>query len=205
MAMSWKVIAVQDAYRVLPYADVLYGCDPHWWRVHKNCEGFHGEKWTTHHKDWTNNKLDPDTELKEPLADLFGLNVVAGDHGDTFSSDPAKIHYGSNSGFQAINLAILFGCKRIVLVGYDMRYVDGKAHFFGEHPRGIGLQKQIEDAQYRGFVEHYRRAVSSVPKDVSIINATPGSALNCFPMMSLEDACRTDFRWTYSSPMWHQA
>lgn len=187
MAYGWKVIVVQDAYKAIPYADALYGCCPKWWRVHKHCEGFHGEKWTTHEggRDSMNNKLDPDGELGVPIADAFDIKVVRGAHLDTFSSDPEIIHYGSNSGFQAINLALLFGCRRIVLVGYDMRYVGDQAHFFGNHPKEL---HQNRDTDYRRFVPRFERAVPTIPKGVVIYNATPGSALTCFPMMSFEDA-----------------
>jgi hypothetical protein len=183
----WKILAVQDAYKLLPYADALYGCCPSWWRVHRDCCGFANPKWTTHEggKDSSNQKLAPDAELKAPLADLFGLQCVRGEHGDQFSLDPEVIRYGSNSGFQAINLAILLGCKRIVLVGFDMRCPSGEAHFFGNHPKPL---HQNKDEDYRRFIPHFARAAKALPADVEIVNATPASALSCFPMMPLDDA-----------------
>jgi len=33
-----------------------------------------------------------------------------------------------------VNLAVQLGAARILLLGYDMRAVDGKTHWFGEHP-----------------------------------------------------------------------
>jgi hypothetical protein len=185
---GWKVLLVQDAYRAMPFADAMYGCNPSWWRHHKDCGGFAGVKWTTHHKDITNNKLDPDHELKPPqsLADAYGLTVVAGDEAPGFSFDPGKVHYGSNSGYQAINLAILLGSKRIVLVGYDMRCVGGIGHFFGNHPGGE--LRQNSDAEYAGFIRFFDIAAKLMPKDISIVNATPGSALNSFPKVSLVEA-----------------
>lgn len=184
MAYSWKVLAVQDAYKVLPHADVMYGCCPTWWRVHKTCPGFEGEKWSTHDKEVTNNKINTDKALGHPIAD-FGMRLVAGEHGDEFSTDPGLIRYGSNSGFQAINLAILFGARKIVLVGYDMRCVSGKSHFFGDHPKGL---HQNKDEDYRRFVGRFDKASKALPEGVHIINATPDSALKCFPIMTLSDA-----------------
>lgn len=181
---GWKILAVQDAYRILPHADALYGCDSGWWRFHKDCDGFAGEKWTTH-KPESSDKLRVDPTLGRSLADAFGLNVVMGEDGDRFSLDPTVIYYGSNSGFQAISLAILFGCKKIVLVGFDMRFVGGRSHFFGDHQLPI---RQSDDETYRRFVPHFERAAKRLPADIEIINATPGSALKCFPMMPLEEA-----------------
>jgi hypothetical protein len=85
-----------------------------------------------------------------------------------------------------LNLAILFGSKRIVLVGYDMRCVDGKSHFFGDHKSKDF--HQCSDQEYRNFARHYDIAARTLPKDIHIVNATPGSALTCWPVMPLEDA-----------------
>jgi len=104
---------------------------------------------------------------------------VKGALGEGFSTDPNVIHYGDNSGFQALNLTILFGSPYIVLVGFDMRHVGGKAHFFGDHPNGL-----YQRPEYQSFVKKF----TPPPEGVQIINATPDSALTCYPMMSLEDA-----------------
>ena len=187
MRDSWKIMAVQDAYKAFPYADAMYGCNPSWWRVHKDCPGFNGQKWTSHEANDgdTNDKLRIDPQLGKSIADAFGLNVCGGRHGDEFSLDHDFIRYGSNSGFQAINLAILFGCKRIVLVGFDMGCPGGESHFFGDHPKEL---HQNRDADYRAYIKNFAVAAKKLPPDISIVNATPGSALNCFPMMRLEDA-----------------
>ena len=84
----------------MPWADVLYGCEPRWWNVHKDCDGFEGVKWSTHDKaSSANDKIE--------IADKYDINIVKGAHGPGFSTDPGLIHYGDNSGFQSVNLAIL--------------------------------------------------------------------------------------------------
>jgi hypothetical protein len=171
---GWRVLAVQDAYRLMPWADALYGCDDRWWRVHEGTT-FRGEKWTTH-EDGESSGND-----KSAIADKYGLTLVRGKAADEFSTDPAVIHYGSNSGFQAVNLAMLRGVSRIVLVGFDMRHVDGKAHFFGDHPGGLHNR-----TDYRDFIQRFTYAGKFAR--VPIVNATPGSALTCFPMLSLDEA-----------------
>jgi len=175
---QWRVIAVQDAYKLMPWADAMYGCNPSWWRVHKDCNGFAGEKWSTH--EVGNNLND-----KREAAELYKINIVRGKDGDEFSFDPGVIHYGSNSGFQAINLAILKGCTQIVLVGFDMRHVGGKSHFFGDHPKELHTNT---DQHFRGYVKRFDRAAKNLPAHISIVNATPGSALTSFRMTSLEEA-----------------
>lgn len=163
---------MNDAYRLLPYADILYACDPQWWNMHGADvrKTFHGERWSTWQKG-----------AAEKAAEQFELNLVAGEHGSLFSSDPKLIRYGSNSGFQALNLALLKGATRVVLVGYDMRVVGKQRHFFGDHPKGLS-----NATNYTNFVPHFVRAARDCK--VPIVNATPGSALKCWPHKPLDEA-----------------
>jgi hypothetical protein len=184
---QWRAIVVNDVYKLLPRADVLYAADNGWWNLHGKCEGFHGEKWSTHETDPNPGIIHGNDKRK--IAEEYGINLVRGLDGDEFSFDPSVIRYGSNSGFQAVNLALLFGATRIVLVGFDMRHVGGKAHFFGDHPAPLG---RLKTGEYERFCVRFERAAKKLPKHISIVNATPNSALKCFPMMSLEDAVRED-------------
>jgi len=168
-----NIIAVNDAYKLFPFADVLYACDAKWWGVHDGCLYFHGEKWSSH---------SPRTNEKTEASEKYGLNLIRGNDYDGFSLDPAQIHYGSNSGFQAINLAILFGCKRILLVGFDMHSKNGR-HFFGDHPSPL-----TNKIHYENLIRIFQTAVNLMPKDIEIINCTPGSELKCFPTAKLEVA-----------------
>jgi len=168
------VVAVNDAYRLFPAADVLYACDPDWWELHQGCPGFAGEKWSSHDPLNNNDKL--------ATAQRFGLRLVGGRDGEGFSFDPKAVHYGSNSGFQAINLALLMGVRRVLLVGFDMHSRAGR-HFFGDHPEPLSNYMRFET-----LVPTFRRAAALLPPDRQIINCTPGSALDCFPALSLEEA-----------------
>lgn len=190
---GWRIIAVQDAYKLMPFADAMYGCDVKWWSLHKNCAGFTGEKWSTHEDD-----RDRDQD-KLSIADEYGLRCVRGMDGDEFSFDPEVIRYVSNSGAQAIGLALLKGCRRIVLVGFDMRSVDGKQHFFGDHPAPMHNR-----TDYEVFIPHFERAAATLPDEVRIVNATPDSALRCWPMMDLEAALAEDFRGPDNLPDRHR-
>lgn len=174
LARGQHCIAVSDAYKLLPWSEALYSCDSRWWREHKGAPDFNGEKWTSYHHG-----------RKEQLevAKEYGLRVVLGKHADGFSTDPKLIHYGKNSGFQAINLAILFGATRILLIGFDMRLVEGKRHFFGDHPKALNPA-----SNYKSWVTVFGYAADMLPKHLTIINCTPGSALKCFPMMDLSEA-----------------
>ena len=171
----FSVVTVSDAHRLIPSADCLYSCDAAWWKVHEGAKGFTGERWSSH-------GLDDKTNDKEACAKEHGLQLVGGRHGVGFSTNPSHIHYGSNSGFQAVNLAILKGATAIVLAGFDMKRAGGKVHFFGDHPQGLRNNDQFD-----GFIKAFEQAN---PPPVPIINGTPGSALTCYPVMELGEALR---------------
>lgn len=169
-----RVVAVNDAYTLLPQADVLYACDGPWWRHHKGCPDFRGEKWSSH---------QPRQNDKRAFAEKWGLNLVNGKDGDGFSLDDSVIHYGRNSGFQAANLALLFGGNPVVLVGFDMRVANGMRHFFGSHPKELR-----NTSNYANWIKEFEKAAKRLPPHIKVINATPGSAIKCFPMMPLAEA-----------------
>lgn len=171
---GWPVVVCQDAWRLMPWADKLYGCDARWWNEHNGVPDFKGEKWSTH--DPVKSANDKSAE-----AEKYGINLVKGAAGSTFSSDPSVIHYGQNSGFQSINLAILLGSPYIVLVGFNMRHVGGKAHFFGNHPGTL-----YQNDSYEKFCGDFDKAAAAT--DITIINATPDTALTSFPCLPLEEA-----------------
>lgn len=98
-----------------------------------------------------------------------------------------RVHTNGNSGAQAINVAVCFGARRIVLVGFDMREgVDGRAHWFGQHPAPL-VRKQLFGEWLHKFEAIYRDAKQL---GVEIVNSTPASALQLFPYADLEEALR---------------
>lgn len=171
-----RIVAVNDAYRLFPFADVLYACDAGWYDLHAGCRDFRGERWTSH-------SLSPKND-KTMVADRLGLRVIEGRDGIGFSRDPAHVHYANNSGFQAVNLALLWGADPVVLVGFDMRAIDKRTHFFGNHKAPLR-----DGGQYGKWAANFAKAAEMLwhPRP-TIINATPGSALTCFPIMSLAEA-----------------
>lgn len=175
-AMGWggakrvRTIGINDAYRVVPYLDVVYACDPAWWEVHMDDKRGWIRDYAAESK-WTQDKA---------CADRYGLSYVEGDgHPGLYDKDRTRIHFGGNSGYQAINLAVHMGFSRMLLVGYDMRIVEQRGHFFGDHPRPLARQ-----SNYNGFVRNFD-SIQRVYRD-RIVNCTPGSALKAFQHADLE-------------------
>lgn len=96
---------------------------------------------------------------------------------------PTGLGHGLNTGHGALNLAYHLGAARIVLLGYDMRMCrDGRVHWDG----------RATDQAWK-YATLFARAFRKIAADlkevgVSVLNATPRSALEAFPRISLADA-----------------
>ena len=162
-----NVISVNDAYRLFPYAKILYAADLAWWKERN--PKFAGRKITC--------SFDKERN-REAVANELGVTIYPAKVArDRFSLE-GPIHYGRHSGFQAINIALRLS-KLIVLVGFDMR----GTHFFGPHKKPL---RQIPN--YRRWIDEMKEAARHLPKEYRIINATPDSALECFERMTLAEA-----------------
>lgn len=177
-----NVLAVNDAYRRLPDATAMYAADREFWNVRKGCPDFRGDKWTVRIREIRNKrgrKVYPEYQNAEVIS-RYGLNVIeARPLREGFCFDPGFIHLGKNSGFQAVNLAIEFGGNPIIMVGFDMH----GTHFFGPHVYPL---RQRGNFQY--WIPEFEKAAKALPPGLRIINATLGSALTCFPIMTLQEA-----------------
>jgi hypothetical protein len=91
-------------------------------------------------------------------------------------------HY-NNSGSGAVALAIALGASRVVMLGYDCQKTEGKAHWHGDHPKGLGNAGSIQ--QWFPLFDALSR---QIPASVPVVNASRVTALKCFPTTTLEDA-----------------
>lgn len=160
------VIAINDAYRLAPWADVLYAADAKWWAWHKGVPDFRGLKFS----------LQPDA------AQWPGVTVLTNTGEQGLELNPGGLRTGRNSGYQAINLAVHLGATRLVLLGYDMQLTGGKAHWFGEHP-------DRQHSPYATFLERFTHIVEPLAAvGVEVVNSSRETALTLFPRVPLEDA-----------------
>lgn len=163
-----RVIVINTSFRLAPWADVLYACDLKWWE-----ETSAEVRAETSADLWTQS-----TEA----ARRFGLNLVKGRGGEGLGRD--LIHLGGNSGYQVINLAYLWGARRIVLLGYDMQPTGGRSHWHGDHPwKAAGVKPPT-----RSWLPRFSKLAADLAAEgVEVINATRETALRCFPRADLED------------------
>lgn len=114
------------------------------------------------------------------------INVIRSAPQSGISTDPSLIHTGSNSGFQALNLAILAGASRILLLGYDMQPTDGKSHWFGDHPGSLN-----RTSPYAVFRKAFDDAANQIARlGVEVVNCSRETSLTCFKRAALSDALK---------------
>lgn len=85
-----KVVAVSDAYKLAPWADILVSFDSKWWANNKAAVEFAGEK--------------------------YSGQVTGGTQRFTVPELPI----GCNSGLMGMFVARMHGATRIILLGFDM-------------------------------------------------------------------------------------
>lgn len=104
---------------------------------------------------------------------------------DFLLATPGEIGWGGNGGFQAINLALQFGARRIVLLGFDMHLRDG-AHWHGRHPAGLNNPSQAGVDKWRERLDAQRAFLDTI--GVEVVIGTPNSALQNYPKLPYHEA-----------------
>lgn len=186
-----RCIAVNDAYLLAPWADVLYFADLAWFKWHadgipkpvlgmtagqvrERFAVFRGQKCTIQQY----NDRTPD----DPAVHVM-RNRDHPAHGEGLSGNADELVTGRNSGFQAFNLAVLAGATQIILLGYDGWVPDGAMmNFHGEHP--APTHPGVWEAIRHSFLV---AAPDLVALDVRVMNCSPTSVLG-FERMMLNEA-----------------
>ena len=168
------VMVVNDAYRLVPDADLVYACD--------------GEWWDRYHADVVTNTADAALWTASVDASAkYNLHHVPGNHheapnGVLFDVSGVGITYGGNSGYQLINLAFLLGYRAPVLLGYDMGHdANEPKHFFGAHPPALE-----KPSPYADWLRTFSKAAPVMKAaGMTIVNASRSTRLECFPRKTI--------------------
>lgn len=179
-----RVIAINDSWRRLPAADVLFALDGTWWDVHLSeirAKPFAGELWTTSPRAAPGFVALLSKKGHRPLRGLNWLDFTTA----PWQPGSDRIHTGRNSGHAAITLALMWGAKRIVLVGFDMKKgPGGEQHWFGPHPKPL-----CNEIPFEVCIGHFNALADAAARaGVEIVNASRDTALRCFRRAPLADA-----------------
>lgn len=176
---GYKIIAVNDAYKLAPFADILYACDWWWWNKHDCARDYAGVRVGL---GWDFVKEMPITgwaaskEAKE--INLIGMTGCDG----LEMKNRYAVRTGGNSGYQAVNLAAQMGARNIFLLGYDMKATDGKSHFWGNYEKRTPGQNNFKE-----WIKNFKTIAEPLVKSgVRVVNCNPDSALKVFKKTKLE-------------------
>lgn len=166
--VAYPTIAISDTFIFAPHASVLYAPDPRWWRRQPEA---------------LKRPIPKYALRKDPLAVIDGsVDVLNHLPGPGLSQKRCCLK-GSHAGIQAINLAVLSGATRIVLLGYDMKPdATGRNHFFGEHPDRSHVNYVTRLKDYDGIVPDLAH------NGVQVVNASRDTAITTFPRLPLRVA-----------------
>jgi len=84
----------------------------------------------------------------------------------------------------AINVALNLGAGRVILVGFDMKLRAGQANWHQN------LRNAPNPRVYGRMVDNLETCAKQLHRrypDQVVLNATPDSALTCFPAVQLKD------------------
>lgn len=161
------VIAVNSTFKVVPFADVIYACDFLWWKTyHLEVSG-----WSRKIRCWTQDRS---------AAERFSINYVRQSAMPGLGKKTVQVN--GNSGTGAINLAYLFGARRILLLGFDMKLGPrGEKHHHSDHPSPL-----VQGMQFGEWIHKMDLVARDLQAEgVEVVNCTPNSALKCFPFGDL--------------------
>jgi hypothetical protein len=192
--VRWKatVIAINDAIRLAPWADVLYSSDKGWWLSHiKKVRDLPALKVAIHASlsKPTSKPVDgrhcPGCRLRLPASGTcwcVGLVTMNNAGFSGLSMDPTALVNGHNSGSAAINVAVHLGAQRIVLLGYDMGADErGRRHFFDT---GATICTSPFD-KFRKLTATMVEPLKAL--GVEVINCSRRTRLECFPCRPLRE------------------
>lgn len=168
----------------VPDLELLYACNLNWWeeyywRINEHpCE------------KWTSNPIAPITfpEVRH-IYERWGMGLC---------ETPGLINHGHGSGYSLVGMAHEMGAKRIILLGYDLKYApdyDGQnrnigstpRHYFDEYPPHLQHwpSKRVEGGVHVELLELYQSVADQGL--VEVINCSADTALECFPRMPIEE------------------
>ncbi len=160
-----RVYVVNEMVFMAPWAHVHYAADFNWWDAYRGCPQYHGPKFCP----------------CERTCAKWGLTHIPVDH-DLIWGENGVLATGGNSGFQILNLAVMMGAKKVVLLGYDMGHEPaGPKHCFDDDMPPL----VVRSSQYDKWIKHFEKAAPLIP--VPVFNASPSSNLNCFKKVNLRE------------------
>jgi hypothetical protein len=156
-----KTIVCNSTARLAPWADALFFHDWPWFRDNRPIvDNWPGKVFTASARA---RRVRPRCELYFVVPPLIQAKPLS-------------------SGHHAVDVAIALGVAEIVLLGFDCRVVEGRSHNHDDYANPKG--KCYGETFLPAWAEYPARAEK---RGVTVLNATPGSAIEVFPTAELQE------------------
>lgn len=162
--------AINDAYRFLPNATVIYWVDDTW--ISENYDNVMAHK--CKYKITSKFSQHLGNRVTKGIANSIILKRT-GDNGFDPNLDSVR---GNNSGVQLLNLAINLQPKNIILMGYDMKKTNKKSHF--HNFRRPHIKDSIYTDLFIPSINSLAQEFNQKSLNINIVNANTDSAVRCF-------------------------
>jgi hypothetical protein len=165
LVRQWKeggnnryVIVTNTTYQMALWADALFFHDLKWWKMYRD----------------------------DVRARFAGRVVTVASVNDPDVDWLRRWDAYNNSGAGSMALAALAGAVRVIGLGVDCKYTDGRRHWHGDHPPGLGNARAVKK-----WETHYARLKRN-HASIEMMNASRDTDLKALPRVLLEDAlCST--------------
>lgn len=166
---SAKLIVTNTTFRLASFADVVFGVDFLWWKTYYQEVARAGLA----DKCWT---------CDQAAVERYHIRYIRNIARDGLGK--RDLCTQGNSGMAAINLAYLFGARRIILLGFDFKLgSNGEKHWHEDHPAPLVQKSQFEEWQHKGR----KLANDLMDEGCEVTNCTPGTALMLWPTADIRE------------------
>jgi hypothetical protein len=175
-----RIIAVNRAIEVVPWADMMFSMDSRLYEwYHEKRDRMKPECLVAYDK-FKGLKVWLDSHCYRFQPDIYMVRWL-GKWGVSMSLEKG-IYSGGNSGYAAMMTAVALGCNPIVLLGFDMGHDHGKSHFHDGYPM------RSCDPVTRSWIDGFNQAAPIIKSaGIQVINANPSSNIRCFPFGNVVD------------------
>jgi hypothetical protein len=165
-----NTIAVNSTAKLIPWADMLFFTDNSWFQKNRAFV-----------ESWAGMIVTLSRAAKRTHPDLV-RRIEAEPRPDFPPAGTCRIKAGRSSGHSAVSLAVSMCAARVVLLGFDMRFVGERSHCHDDYENKDTL---LYERDFAPAFDGWRAA--ALRAGTEIVNATPGSALKEFPMVDIAE------------------
>jgi len=169
-----RVVALNSSWEVAPFADFLLFGDPRWWR-------WHGEEVR---RNFPGRVVSISYARDERLLNLDRAALVNGRIGPLTKDNCNQLVFRRTIAASGLHMLALLGVRKIITLGLDGRLGNsGRSHHHEPHP--IKLRPDTFEQQIIDF----ESAAHDLDRlGIEVLNASPGSAIDLWPIVSLREA-----------------